>query len=328
VRSAERQDFTPPLSLVHAWRGVRQWRSLFETESVGFAGEVLHAHCFSAGMAGVRAGLPVVYDFREPVGTGANAGPWLTRSLRIAEGFVLSRAAAVVVHSQRMWDVAVAQGVRTEDLFHVPDPVPPVPPTVAVARPSGDALTFFASADIALDLLLRAFALVAEELDNVELVVDRAAAELEQRASELGIFGRVRCVSAQQRDRVLACADVVIAGPSADGPNPIAIAAMAHGRTLLAADAAPNREVSAHGRGCLWYSSANERDLAFRAAFLARNPDFRAALGCNGRDHLHATRGPAAVAHSYDEVYRHALLRHGGGGRRDGMLHVPAYALC
>lgn len=330
--SAEPAVPAPSLSLVHAWREVRHWRALFDRECIGFSGEILHAHSFSAGMAAVRAGLPVVYDFVSPVGARGNAGPWLTRSLRIAEGFVLTRVSAVVVHSRRMWDLATAQGVRPEDLFLIPDPVAlpsPIASRGITRCETGDhAVLFFASSDIDPDLLLRAFALLAEEIDEAHLLIDNsAAAAITQRAAELGLVDRVHVISSAERVDALVSADVVIAGPAAESPNTLAITALARSRALLAADVGANREVSAHGRGCLWYAANNERDLAFRAAFLARNPDFRSALGASGRAHLQATRGALAVARQYDEVYRHALSRD-EDGRPHGSVRIPAFALC
>lgn len=321
-----------PVSLIHAWRGVRQWRSLYDQEGVGVPGEILHAHCFSAAMAGVRAGLPVVYDFSAPVGA-ASSGPWLTRSLRVAETFVLTRAAAVVVHTQPMWNFAIAQGVRAEDLFLVPEPV---------AVPLGDrkdaewlvqlagtipGVTLFAQSGTELELLLRAVALLAEEVEDVHLLVESAdPALVERHASSLENGRRIYPVSLADRRRALSCTNIVIAGAIADSPNKLAIEALAHGRALLAADTAANREVSPHGRGCLWYSARSERDLAFRAAFLARNPGFRDSLGASGRAHIQATRGPVVVARRYDEVYRHAIDRQRDG--RDILHRVPALALC
>jgi hypothetical protein len=114
----------------------------------------------------------------------------------------------------------------------------------------------------------------------------------------------------------MAAAHIVVAGtPDHDGPNETASSALSHGRALLAADVPQNREVTPQGRGCLWYRAGDDRDLAARAAFLARNRDFRAALGVSGRDHVHATCGPVAVARKYDEVYRHAYQR-----RRDSNM--------
>ena len=319
------------VSLIHAWREVRHWRSLFDEQRIGALGEVLHAHCFSAAMAGIRAGACVVYDFSAPVGASAGAGPWLTRSLRVAEGFVLTRAAAVVVHTQRMWDAAVAQGTRPEDLFLIPDPVAFADfgrdesgwlEQLAGTRPG---MTVLAAADSDVETVLRAFATLAEEVEDAHLLIECAATQVERYATELEIADRVHPVGGADRARALACSHIVIAGSRADGPNQLALDALAHNRALLAADVPANREVTPHGRGCLWYGDDSARDLAFRAAFLARNADFRSALAASGRAHLQATRGGAAVARRYDEVYRHAAERHRG----PDLLHrVPALALC
>jgi glycosyltransferase involved in cell wall biosynthesis len=332
MRSANAAERLAPRSLIHSWREVWRWRALLESENVGTFGEILHAHCFPAGMAGVRAGLPVVYDLAAQVGA-ASAGPWLTRSLRIAEAFVLTRAAAVVVHTQRMWDVALEQGVRAEDLFLIPDPVPlPGMKGHESAWPrdmQGEQapVALFASSDSDLSQLLRAFAVVAGEIEEAQLLLEGAEKSFAKLASDLDIAERVHLVDPCDRDRSLARCAFVIAGTAGEGPNPLAIAALAHGRALLAADVAANREVSRHGRGCLWYTPGKERDLAFRAAFLARNPEFRAALGCNGHAHIQATRGADAVARLYDEVYRHALARHHGGRHRDLLQSMPTLAL-
>jgi glycosyltransferase involved in cell wall biosynthesis len=119
-------------------------------------------------------------------------------------------------------------------------------------------------------------------------------------------------------------ADVVIAAtPADDGPGAVLIAALAHGRAILAADVAQNREVTPQGRGCLWFRNNDVQDLAGRAAFLARNPDFRTALGLSGRAHLQATRSPKVVAAKYDDVYRHAFQRrHRGGPDAFGKLEI------
>ena len=323
----------PRVSLIHAWREVRHWRGLFDEHGIGAPAEILHAHCFSAGMAALRAGLTLVYDFSEPVGSGASAGPWLTGSLRVAEGFVLSRAAAVVVHTQRMWDLALTQGVRAEDLFLIADPV---------ALPHGDSnarewlaelcgtrpgMTFFCAPESNLEILLRAFSVLAGEIEDAHLLVESPnATAVERHTGALDIAGRVHVVCPSARSRALACTDVVIAGATAEAPNPLVLDALAHGRAVLAADHPANREVTPHGRGCLWYAPGSPRDLAFRAAFLARNPGFCEALGVAGRAHIQATRGASNVARQYDEVYRHALNRQRGG---PDLLHrVPALALC
>ncbi len=119
-------------SLLSAWREVRSWRHWI-TQSEGRC-EIVHAHSFSAGMAAARAGAPLVYDIRRFVEqrTGAedqahspNPGtpqsPWLARSFRAAEQFVIQRAAAVIVHSSALYRGALERGAHSKDLFVLPE---------------------------------------------------------------------------------------------------------------------------------------------------------------------------------------------------------------
>jgi glycosyltransferase involved in cell wall biosynthesis len=81
------------------------------------------------------------------------------------------------------------------------------------------------------------------------------------------------------------------------------------GRPLLASDCTEHRDISAHGRGLIWYRAGDVRDFARRGAFLAGNPDLRRVLAASGRRHLLETRSPEAIGRQYDEVYRHAFSR-------------------
>src|SRR3954463_3341631 len=56
------EENAKPTSLLSAWNDVRQWRrSLLEADPDQTA-EIVHAHSFAAGMAGVRNFSAVVYD--------------------------------------------------------------------------------------------------------------------------------------------------------------------------------------------------------------------------------------------------------------------------
>lgn len=327
----------PALSLIHTWREVRHWRNTFARENVGHPSEILHAHCFGAAMAGVRAGLPVVYDVSAPIGsTTPNAGMWLLRSLRVAENFLISRASAVVVHSQKNWNWALEAGARAEDLFLIPDAItalPILPDNTSWLTPLSNGrapITFFAAPNACeVSSLLRAFAVVAEEVEAAQLLIETSSAEaVRNEAAINNIVDKVHAIGPEDRQRALSSCDVVITGDDLDSTNAIAVGAFLYGRPLLAADVAANREVSPNGRGCVWFTPGSERDLAFRASFLARNPDFRAALGASGHSHIQATRSPQVVARQYDAVYRHALRRHRNGTRPDIFHGVPALACC
>jgi glycosyltransferase involved in cell wall biosynthesis len=293
---------------------------------------VLHAHCLAAALASVRTGFAVVYDVILPVerALAAKPGSCQLRSLALAETFALRKAHATVVHSRAMWNWALRRGVQAGDLYLIPELVNLPAISEKGGAQSQSRITFYAPGiDDApsLELILRAFSILAGEIEGADLLVEtppEVHVIVAQRAAALELTGHVRAVAAGEREQVLASVDVVIAsGTSSEGPSSAAISAFSSGHALLAADVAANREVTQNGRGCLWYRPDSPRDLAFRAAFLARNPDLRAALGRAGRAHLEASRGARAVAESYDEVYRHAVSRHTQGSRPDLMAKAP-----
>jgi len=319
------------VSLLSTWQEVRQWRKSLADCSGSAAMDIVHAHCFAAGMSGVRNWPAVVYDLRGCVEHDADASQqWLARSLRVAEQFVLTRAQAVVVHWESMRAAALERGTVEEHIFVVPDPVTLVEPAggdfesadndwaKSVGLAAG-AITFFAT-DVHpahFDLLLSAFTQVISEVENTVLLLegDPASAALRNKLAAAGISRAVRMVTPQQRARALQGADVILTNePGADEnvrnvPNPSGLEAMRSGRALLAADTTSNRDLSPEGHGCLWYKPGDARDLAGRASFLARNPDFRRGLGKAARTFLAETRSPEAVARQYDAVYRHAFAR-------------------
>ena len=345
---------TPPaeegqVSLLSTWQEVRQWRKSLADCAGGATMDIVHAHCFAAGMSGVRNWPAVVYDLRGCVEHDADASQqWLARSLRVAEQFVLTRAQAVVVHWPSLRAAAVERGASEEHIFVIPDPV--TLPAYAnsnnahrdlhdddfstgdyardawpqvIGLPPG-VITFFAT-DVHtsdFDLLLSAFTQVISEVENpglenpgVENVVlllegDPASAALRSKLAAAGISRAVRLLTPQQRTGALHNADVILTGgPATNGPNAAGLEAMRAGRAVLAADTVANRDLSPEGRGCLWYKPGDARDLAGRAAFLARNPDFRRALGQAALSFLAETRSPQAVARQYDAAYRHAFAR-------------------
>jgi Glycosyl transferase 4-like domain len=114
------------ISLMTAWKDVRDWRhALNEAEAINSL-QIVHAHSFASAMAGVRGSIPLVYDFRatlEDIAShGNSSGPWLLRSFRVAEQFALSRAAAVVTHSTEMKEIAAQRGAPIANVFVVPEP--------------------------------------------------------------------------------------------------------------------------------------------------------------------------------------------------------------
>ena len=111
-------------SLLGSWGEVRQWRHRMLELDPGGSSDVVHAHTFAAGMAAVRNFPAVVYELERFIDEHAAKeqaddppGPWLSRSFRVAEQFVLARAAAVVVHSPGARDGALERGASQESVF-------------------------------------------------------------------------------------------------------------------------------------------------------------------------------------------------------------------
>ena len=350
---AETKPENSSISLLTAWNDVRHWRRvLMESDPAGES-DIVHAHCFTGGMAGVRNFPAVVYDVDRWVEDTA-ADPrdsehsWLSRSFRVAEQFVLARAAAVVTRCRSMREASVQRGASVENVFVIPEAVEPADPApcdhdflqslgIAVQR----AIVLYApdhrielgedqKLSAAAEFIIAALAIIASEVDDCYLLVevaDDAQPAFRDAVDAYGTGSVIKHVSSGDRSRALASCDVVIAGSTAQfgsstAANPSAIDAFAARRALLAADLLCNRDLSANGRGCLWFGATDPRDLAHRATFLARNPEFRRALADAGYGYYLETRSSIAVAQQYDIVYRHAFAR-----RKSGNLQTPAIRL-
>lgn len=337
-------------SLLTAWNEVREWRKLLMAPDVS-AFELIHAHVFPAGMAAVRNCPAVVYDIRSFIESRANARPgneftWLARSFRVAEQFVLARAGAVVVHSHAMREGALERGALPENLFQIPDPLDAdwtellrqrrvyarqganaedvtfFAPDVCLREEDGDALTADAVH------LLEAFAMTSREVAGARLFIQADSICIQplfEKASALGVAANVHAIGSGDRERAIAEADVIIAVSSEQAEITV-LTGLLKGRAVLAADVPPTRDASSDGRGVLWFHHGDVRDLASRAAFLARNPDFRVALAEAGRKHLLESRTSEVVARRYDSLYRHAWERRRSGASPGGMYLQPLTA--
>src|SRR5260221_6485309 len=117
------------LSLLRSWQDVRNWRKSLLDCAPETTSDLVHAHCFAAGMAAVRNCRCVVYDLSaciEEMAISAGlceSGSWMGRSFRVAEQFVLSRAAAVIVHSRGLKEAALERGAPPDAVFLVPEPI-------------------------------------------------------------------------------------------------------------------------------------------------------------------------------------------------------------
>jgi Glycosyltransferase Family 4 len=126
--SAENPEPYRPLSLLRSWQEVRQWRKAILDCDPENSADLVHAHSFVAGMAAVRNCSCAVYDFTASIEELAASArqcehnSWLARSFRAAEQFVLSRAAAVIVHSLGMKQAALERGASPGSIFLIPCP--------------------------------------------------------------------------------------------------------------------------------------------------------------------------------------------------------------
>lgn len=351
-------DFAEPVSLLQAWNHVREWRKLLNDSSVETFADIVHAHSFAAGMAAVRASSSVVYQLRRRVEEVAiangncEANSWLARSFRVAEQFVLTRAAAVVVNTRARCDACITRGVNADQVFCIPEPLDSElfestpnrdwlarfldagPETVVFAIPSLSGTELWKARE-AMQRWMRVLAIVRQSCREVKFVIlagPRLSTEVQQLASTCGLSRFLKMLDEAWQSRVLESADVVICDSEHGRPvEPAASAspessilpaeeAQARERTLLAADIKAHREITSDGRGCLWFRAGDVEDTAHRVLFLARHAGFRQALARAGREHCLKTRGSKAVAAQYDAVYRLAFSRRKGA---DGVTPKP-----
>lgn len=357
--SGKSQDQPRTLSLLRSWQDVRNWRKSLLDCAPETSSDLVHAHCFAAGMAAVRSCSCVVYDLSaciEELAVSAHLcepGSWMGRSFRVAEQFVLSRAAAVIVHSEGMKQAALERGAPLASIFLIPDPIDSdaEQPFFAgadflVRRFSlpPDAVSFFVpqfASEGAKQLspsaicALEGFALASNELPLFKLLVEApetARKTINEHAGRLGIAGHVELVHQLDALETLQSAHVVVAlsetpadPVAARLPNEICLKSLWQGKTLLAADVPRNRDASPDGRGCLWFEAGNPRDLGYRMAFVGRKPEFRAALAAAGRMYMFETRYGGALGELYDEAYRYAASRKKtNGAGTTGMQMEPA----
>jgi glycosyltransferase involved in cell wall biosynthesis len=347
--SGRKQDQPRALSLLRSWQDVRNWRKSLLDCTPETSSDIVHSHCFAAGMAAVRNCSCVVYDLGACIEEMAMAaelcesGSWMARSFRVAEQFVLTRAAAVIVHSEGLKQAAIERGAPPESIFPIPQPInmddeslASLPDEDFLTRRFGlspNAVSFFVpqfapedteELSAAAISMLEGFALASNGLPQFDLLLDAPESvrkAVNEHASRLGVSSHVALVhpfdvpAAMQSAHVIVATGEVPEDPAtARLPNEICLKSLWQGKTLLAADVPRNRDASPEGCGCLWFEAGNPRDLGYRMAFLGRKPEFRAALAAAGRMYIFETRSSAAVGKMYDEAYRYAASKRKSGG--------------
>jgi hypothetical protein len=357
--SGRRHDQPRSLSLLRSWQDVRNWRKSILERALETSTDLVHGHSFAAGMAAVRSTGGVVYELGaciEELAISAGQcepGSWMGRSFRVAEQFVVTRAAAVIVHSSSMLEAAMERGALPENIFLIPEPAQlddqPILATATGKQLASDenAVYFFvprfaaattAELDSDQTALLEGFALAARENSNFHLMIEIAdevttRASIDDRLAQLEIATRVHCIegakasSAWQHSHA-----VVVTGSSPSDPvaarreNESCLTALVKAKALLAADVSRNRETCPEGRGCLWFERNNPGDLARRLTFLGRKPDFRKALGLAGRTFLWETRNGPVIGKKYHEAYQHAFNRRKSTGPGTGVASLEPAA--
>ncbi|MGH9636399.1 MAG: glycosyltransferase, partial [Candidatus Angelobacter sp.] len=323
--SGGNQEQPRSLSLLRSWQDVRNWRKSLLDCAPETTSDMVHAHCFAAGMAAVRSCSCVVYDLGaciEEMAISAGlceSGSWMGRSFRVAEQFILSRAAAVIVHSLGLKEAALERGAPPDAVFLVPDPISEDNEPAALSQDfdfltrrfgfAPDSVSFFVplfthdaqeQLSPAAVSVLEGFALACNELPQFHLLLEApesARRTINEHASRLGISQHIALVHQIDVPETMQSAHVVIAmgelpadPVAAREPNETCMKSLWQGKTLLAADVPRNRDASPEGRGCLWFEADNARDLGYRMAFVGRNQEFRAALGAAGRMFIYETR--------------------------------------
>lgn len=328
-----------PSSLMQAWQDVRLWRKQLESYAAPISPlvrQVVHGHSFSSGMAAARSNAASIYDLDAFVEDYAIAAgqctekSWLARSFRAAEQFVLGRSGAIVVHSSRMKEACVQRGADPSNFFVIPPPMSSLPVSLTADRDwlkrnfgfDGGAhqiVSLFSSlsgeSEAFLETLLRGFALVRSEVEGARLFLIAGGAQAElvrKHAHGFEAEEAVFVLGGSDQASALASADIVLSGPGQPDAA-LAVQGMLQGRAVLACDDSAHRDLSADGRGCLWFKPNDFRDLAHRGAFLARNADFRRALAEAGHRHIQEARDPERVGSLYDVVYAHAYARKRSG---------------
>jgi glycosyltransferase involved in cell wall biosynthesis len=357
--SGGNQDQPRSLSLLRSWQDVRNWRKSLLDCAPETSSDLVHAHCFAAGMAAVRSCSCVVYDLSACIEEMAfsaglvEAGSWMGRSFRVAEQFILSRAAAVIVHSLGLKEAALERGAPSDSIFLIPEPISEdnEPPALSqdfdfLTRRFGfqpDSVSFFVplfahdaqeQLSPAAVSVLEGFALSCNELPQFNLLLEApesARKVINEHASRLGISQHVALVHQFDVPATMQSAHVVVAmgelpadPVAARQPNETCMKSLWQGKTLLAADVPRNRDASPEGRGCLWFEADNPRDLGYRMAFVGRNPEFRAAQGAAGRMFIYETRNSSTIGQKYDEAYRFAASRRKSNGIGPNMIRLEA----
>jgi glycosyltransferase involved in cell wall biosynthesis len=156
-------------------------------------------------------------------------------------------------------------------------------------------------------MLLRAFALVCDEVDDVDLVLagdGQLRSELERQVAELGITPRVHFLGVR-RDvpNLLRAADVFALTSVSEGASITVLEAMASGVPSVVTDVGGNPELVRQGRDGLLVPRGDHRAAATALLQLLRNPTLTAQLGASARERALETFQLNRTIERYRERY-------------------------
>ncbi|MBN7797444.1 glycosyltransferase family 4 protein [Parahaliea mediterranea] len=232
-------------------------------------------------------GTPVVVNYR-----GGEARDYLRRSLsRVRPS--LRRASALVVPSGFLQGVFADFGFSAQVVPNIVDTErfrPQEPPH------AGEGFTVIVTRHLeriyGLETALRAVALAAADIPGLRLVVagdGPLRGELEARARELGVSGRVEFTGQVDRDEILALyrgADALLNPTTVDNmPNSV-LEALASGVAVVSTDAGGVPHVVTHGETALLCPVGDAEAMAACLVRLYREPGLRADLVGAGLEHV------------------------------------------
>jgi PEP-CTERM/exosortase A-associated glycosyltransferase len=277
--------------------------------------DVLHAHspilnAIPALWAGKKLGLPVVYEIRAfwedaAVDHGTYAeGSWKYRLTQWLETQVCKRADHIGILCNGLKNDLIQRGIPAGKITPVfngvnPDEFQPCPPDAEYLQEwhlEGKKVVGFIGSFYryeGLDLLIKAFARIADEQVNAVLLLvggGEMKEELEQLVHQLGLAERVIMPGRIPHDRVpgtYAMIDV-LAYPRysmrlTELVTPLKpMEAMAMGKALIASDVGGHQEVIIHDKTGVLFKAGDEAALAAELAGLLADQQWRQVLQWQG----------------------------------------------
>lgn len=284
-----------------------------------FGPDLLHVQCFSnngvyAALAAAVGQRPLVVSLQGE--TVMDDHDIYDRSLLLRTGLRvgLRRAAAVTACSRFVMADAVARfglaPAAGRVIFNGVDGVDAIPP-VAVELPFRRYVLGVGRvvAKKGFDLLIDAWACVAERFRGVGLVVAGGGSELDrlrELAETRGVAGAVHLTGPVEQDQVawlMRHADVFVLPSRVEPFGIVVLEAMLAGRAVVVSRRGGAPEIVTHGRDGLVVDPLDTAALAGAIALLLDDADMRARLGSAGSDRA-AHFDWSRITAEYQSVYR------------------------